>query len=362
MDQRPKKSVRQQDRKGRGAATNPSSRFDVHAMVDFDDGWEGDCDEPRVVRTQFSFDSSRKIIAKNSSPDISFDQSINPYRGCEHGCIYCFARPTHAFLGLSPGLDFETQIAVKPDAAELLRRELSRHAYVPKTIAIGTNTDAYQPAEVKFGIMRSVLEVLQEFRHPVSIVTKGALIRRDLDIIGEMGRAGLTQVGVSLTTMDPKLSRKLEPRAAAPAMRLRMIEELVEAGCPVRVMVAPVIPGLTDHELEGLLGAGRDAGATSASYIAIRMPHEIGALFRDWLEEHFPDRKDKVINAVHAFHGGKDYDAEWGKRMTGTGKEAELLSARFKLAVKRLGLSTKSPSLRKDLFSVPGRGVQLNLI
>jgi len=356
-----KKSVAKRDRPGRGAALNPSSRFDREAHLDFDDGWGEDDPAPRVLRTSFSTDVSRTILARNTSPDISFDRSINPYRGCEHGCIYCFARPTHAFLGLSPGLDFETEILVKPKAADLLKGTLSKPGYRPKTIAIGTNTDAYQPCEVKFEVMRGVLEVLQAFQHPVGIVTKGALIRRDLDVLGQMGKDGLAQVGISLTTLDRTLSRKMEPRAAAPDMRLRLIEMLAEAGCPVRAMVAPVIPGLTDHELERILQAGADAGATSASYIAVRMPLEVGGLFREWLREHYPDRAQKVIRAVQAFHGGKDYDPNWGQRMTGTGREAELLASRFKLALKKLGLSERSRSLRTDLFKVPGRAQQLSL-
>ena len=350
------------DRPGRGAATNQTSRYDQRQHVDFDDGWGDETPSPEIVRTTFEVDSSRSILVRNTSPDISFDRSINPYRGCEHGCIYCFARPTHAYLGLSPGLDFETRITYKPTAANLLREILSKPKYKPKTIAIGTNTDAYQPGEKRFEIMRRVLEVLREFQHPVGVVTKGALIRRDIDILGEMGQASLAHVGISVTTLDPKLSRKLEPRAAAPAMRLQMIEELATVGCPVRVMVAPVIPGLTDHELEAILEAGQNAGATSASYIAIRMPHEIGNLFRDWLEEHYPDRAGKVMRAVQAFHGGKDYDPNWGSRMTGTGLEAELLAARFQMAVKRLGLLTSSKPLRTDLFCVPGRAQQLSLL
>ena len=355
------KSVRKKDRPGRGAAINPTSRFDAETHVDFDDGWGADDPDPQVLRTRFQMDASRTILARNSSPDISFDRSVNPYRGCEHGCIYCFARPTHAYLGLSPGLDFETEILVKPRAAELLKAALSRPNYAPKTIAIGTNTDAYQPCEVKFGVMRGVLEVLRDFNHPVGIVTKGALIRRDVDILGAMGHDGLAAVGISLTTLDAKLSRKMEPRAAAPAMRLKMIEALTEAGCPVRVMIAPVIPGLTDHELEALLQAGKDAGAQSASYIAIRMPLEVSVLFRAWLEEHFPSRAKKIIRSVRSFHGGKDYDPKWGTRMSGTGREAELLAARFTLAVKKLGLGTRLTPLRRDLFKVPGRAQQLSL-
>lgn len=355
------RTIRKEARPGRAAASNANSRFDAQSHVDFDDGWGDDTDVQVVTRTTFQTDKSQSILARNTSPDIKFDRSINPYRGCEHGCIYCFARPTHAYLGLSPGLDFETRIMVKPQAAVLLRRTLSKPRYTPKMIAIGTNTDAYQPGEAKFRIMREILEVLQAFRHPVGIVTKGAMIRRDLDILGEMGRAGLAQAGISITTLDRNLSRRLEPRAAAPAMRLRMIEELVTAGCPVRVMVAPVIPGLTDHELERILQAARNAGATTAAYIALRMPLEISDLFREWLAEHYPDRAGRVIRGIQAFHDGKDYDPKWGKRMTGSGPEAELLMARFKIAIRRLGMSEVSKPLRKDLFQVPGRASQLSL-
>ncbi len=358
MDQ---KTVAQKDLKGRAAGLNPSSRFDKLSYVDFEDGWASEDDLPPAKRTQFEPDSSRSILAKNTSPDLHFDRSVNPYRGCEHGCIYCFARPSHAYLGLSPGFDFETRIMVKHDAPALLRETLSRRGYVPKTIAMGTNTDPYQPGEVRFELMRGILKVLSDFRHPLGVVTKGALIRRDADILGEMGQAGLAGVGVSITTLDAGLSRKLEPRAAAPAMRLRMIETLAQAGCPVRVMVAPVIPGLTDHELERILEAARDAGATTASYIALRMPLEVGDLMRDWLNTHAPERASRVISGIRAFHGGKDYDPDWGKRMTGSGPEADLLAARFKVALRRFGLSTERPRLRKDLFAVPGRGVQMDL-
>ena len=354
------KTVNGKTPKGRGSITNQSSRFDTLKIDEFDDGWEMDQTGP-VLRTEFSFDQTRTIIARNTSPDIFFDRSINPYRGCEHGCSYCFARPTHAYLGLSPGLDFETKITVKQNADVILRKALSKPSYSPATIAIGTNTDAYQPAEVKFGIMRGVLKVLRDFNHPVSIVTKGALIRRDIDVLGPMGQKGLTSVGISITTLDPKLSRKLEPRAAAPAMRLKMIEDLAKAGVPVRVMVAPVIPGLTDHELEHILDAAKSAGARSASYIVLRLPLEVSDLFREWLDEHCPSRKDKVIRAAQKFHGGQDYDPEWGKRMTGTGKEADLLKLRFGLATRRIGLRTSLKPLRTDLFAVPGRGKQLDL-
>ena len=341
--------------------TNRSGRFEAEQRERFDDGWEIEEEEP-ALRTEFTADASRSILARNRSPDISFDRSINPYRGCEHGCIYCFARPTHAYLGLSPGLDFETRIRVKPDAARLLRAALSRPRYAPAVIAIGTNTDAYQPGEKRFKIMRQVLEVLQEFNHPVSIVTKGALIRRDLDILGPMGRAGLAQVGISLTTLDAGLSRAMEPRAAAPATRLQVIRALSEAGVPVRAMVAPVIPGLTDHELERLLAAGAEAGATCASYIMLRMPLEVGDLFREWLAEDCPDRAAKVIARVREVHGGRDYDPTWGQRMSGQGLYARLIARRFELAVRRLGLATESPDLRTDLFRVPGRAEQLSLL
>lgn len=362
MGDQTEKTVRKMNRPGRGAATNPSSRYDKHVHVDFDDGWGEDVPHPAIVRTLFEEDHSRSILARNTSPDIAFDRSINPYRGCEHGCIYCFARPTHAHLGLSPGMDFETRITFKPHAAELLRETLSKPRYTPKTIAIGTNTDAYQPGEQRYRIMRSVLEVLRDFQHPVGIVTKGALIRRDADILGEMGRARLTHIGISVTTLDPTLSRKLEPRAAAPAMRLKMIETLANAGCPVRAMVAPVIPGLTDHELEAILEAAKNAGASTASYIALRLPLEVSGLFHDWLGEHVPDRAGKVARAIRAFHDGNDYDPKWGTRMTGTGHEAELLAARFKVAIRKLGLDTKGQSLRRDLFQVPGRAKQLQLL
>ncbi len=349
-----------QNRPGRGAATNPSPRFEPQSRADFDDGWHKDTDR-QITRTRFHTDLSRTILAHNTSPDVGFDRSVNPYRGCEHGCIYCFARPTHAYLGFSPGLDFETQIMVKPNAAELLRATLSRPKYQPKMIAIGTNTDAYQPAEDQFGIMRGILEVLHEFQHPVGIVTKGALIRRDLDILGEMGKSGIARVGISLTTLDAKLSRKMEPRAAAPAMRLKMITALRDAGCPVHAMIAPVIPGLTDHELETLIETAANAGATSASYVALRLPLEVADLFRDWLDEHYPDRAAKVMRAVQGFHGGKDYDPKWGARMTGRGIEAELLARRFRLTAKRLRMDKQKPPLRTDLFKVPGRAAQLSL-
>ena len=353
--------VEKERRRARGAVSNRAGRFEAHVCEAVDDGW-GIPEERPGVRTEFSVDSSRSILARNASPDIPFDRSINPYRGCEHGCIYCFARPTHAYLGLSPGLDFETKILVKPRAAELLRTDLSKPGYAPAVIAMGTNTDPYQPGEARFRVMREVLEVLRDFNHPLAIVTKGGLIRRDLDILGQMGRAGLASVGVSLTTMDKGLSRAMEPRAAAPATRLAMIRALSEAGVPVRVMVSPIIPGLTDHEMEGLLEAGAEAGAVAASYILLRLPLEVAPLFKEWLEEARPGHAAKVMTRLRDMRGGKDYDAQWGKRMTGEGLMAELIAQRFGKAVARLGLARELPALRCDLFRVPGRAEQLQLL
>ena len=347
-------------RRARGAVSNATGRYEGHDRVAFDDGWDIPEERPGI-RTEFQIDATRSILAKNSSPDIPFDRSINPYRGCEHGCIYCFARPSHAFLGLSPGLDFETRIFVKPRAAALLRKELSRPSYNPAVVAMGTNTDPYQPGEKTYRVMREVLEVLREFQHPISIVTKGGLIRRDLDILGPMGHEGLASVGVSLTTMDKDLCRAMEPRAAAPGTRLRMIEALSGAGVPVRVMVSPVIPGLTDHEMEGLLAAGRDAGAVAASYILLRLPLEVAPLFREWLEEARPGHAAKVMARLREMRGGKDYDAEWGRRMTGEGLMADLIAERFGKAIRRLGLRREMAPLRCDLFRVPGRAEQMEL-
>ena len=347
-------------RRARGAVTNTTGRFEPHDRSLFDDGWDIE-EETRPLRTEFLTDKSRTILARNASPDVGFDRSINPYRGCEHGCIYCFARPTHAYLGYSPGLDFETKILVKPDAGAILRKTLSRPSYEPAVVAMGTNTDPYQPAEQRHRVMRDVLEVLSDFRHPLSIVTKGALIRRDLDILGEMGRAGLARVGISLTTLDPDLSRRMEPRAAAPKTRLAAIRALKDAGCPAHAMIAPVIPGLTDHELEPLLHAAAGAGAVTASYIVLRMPREISDLFREWLTENVPDRAKRVIARIREVHGGKDYDPAWGRRMRGTGTLANLLKRRFDVTTGKLGLDRRLPPLRTDLFRVPGRATQLAL-
>ncbi len=354
------KTVDADRRRGRGVSFNPDNRFEGTVREFIDDGWEADDDLP-PIRTEVQTERPRKVITKNTSPDLSFDRSINPYRGCEHGCVYCFARPSHAYLGLSPGLDFETRLIARPDAPVVLEKELASKRYNVKLIAMGTNTDPYQPVEKEMQITRRILQVLAAHQHPVGIVTKGTLIERDIDILGEMGRAGLARVGISVTTLDPALSRRMEPRCPAPARRLRTIERLVKAGCPVRVMASPMIPGLTDHELEEILSAAKDAGATAASYIMLRLPHEVSELFRDWLGEHYPDRAGRVMARVREAHGGKDYDPQWGKRLRGEGVGAELLSQRFKVVSTRLGLNRDLPPLRTDLFRVPEKaGDQLS--
>ncbi len=340
-------------RRARGASTNRAGRFERHDRLRFHDGWDIAEEALPPLRTEVAMERARSVLTRNTSPDLSFDRSVNPYRGCEHGCVYCFARPSHAFLGLSPGLDFETRLTAKPNAAEVLRAEISRRSYVCAPIAIGTNTDPYQPIEKKLGITRAILALLRDFNHPVSVLTKGALIARDADILGEMGRAGLATAGVSLTTLDPVLARAMEPRAAAPATRLAAIRALAEAGCPVWVSLGPVIPGLNDMEMERLLAAAKSAGAGAAGYIVLRLPREVGPIFRDWLEERFPDRAAKVMKLTRQIHGGRDYDPEWGKRMTGEGPVAELIARRFKLATRRLSLDRPRPPLRRDLFRVP---------
>ncbi|HML10827.1 MAG TPA: PA0069 family radical SAM protein, partial [Stellaceae bacterium] len=316
-------------RKGRGAASNASGRFEHEERVAFDDGWgvPGAEPEPTPLDTSLSVDSTRTIIARNTSPDIGFDRSINPYRGCEHGCIYCFARPSHAFLGLSPGLDFETRIFYKPQAAALLTAELSKKGYACRPIAIGTNTDPYQPAEKKLEVMRSILEVLRDFRHPVTIVTKGALIQRDIDILGEMARDKLAVVTVSVTTLDRDLARHMEPRAATPERRLDTIAALVTAGVPTGVLAAPMIPALNDNEMEEILARARAAGASVAGYTLLRLPLELKALFKEWLDEHAPQKAAHVLSLVAQCHGGRLYDSAWSKRMTGGGPYAEMLAA-----------------------------------
>ena len=347
----------------RGALSNASSRYDRETRVLVDDGWQNDEDELPPLKTEVMKDSSRTIITRNNSPDISFSQSINPYKGCEHGCIYCFARPTHAYLGLSPGADFESKLFAKPNAAELLARELSAPNYVPKVIAMGTNTDPYQPTEKRMRLTRAILEVLREFNHPVGIVTKSALILRDLDILAPMAAEGLAKVAVSVTTLDRKLARTMEPRASTPPKRLETIRALVEAGIPTNVMFAPVIPALNDEELENVLTAAKDAGAQSAGYVLLRLPLEIKDLFREWLETNFPDRAKHVMSLVRQMRGGKDYDSTWHTRMRGTGPYAELIARRFHMAVKRIGFNRESHPLVLNKFKRPPQlGEQLALL
>ncbi len=348
--------------KARAALSNEAGRFERFQRESVQDGWRDPDEDLPPFRTEVSEERPRKIITRNKSPDLSFDRSINPYRGCEHGCIYCFARPSHAYLGLSPGLDFETKLIARPDAPAVLERELRNPRYDPKVIAIGTNTDPYQPIERDRRLMRAILEVLSDYRHPVGIVTKGTLIERDADILGEMGQAGLAHVGISVTTLDADLARKMEPRCPSPARRLRAIEVLAQAGCPVRVMASPMVPGLTDHEMEAILQAARDAGARAASTIPLRLPLEVSGLWQNWLAEHFPDRQSRVMSKLRDMHGGRDYDPEWGKRMTGQGIWGELLQKRFRRAIEALGLTTDLPALRTDLFTRPLRsGDQMSL-
>ncbi len=352
--------------RGRGASNNPAGRFASSRSETVDDGWltavELASEFPDSIATEVLPERARTILTRNDSPDIPFSQSINPYRGCEHGCSYCFARPAHAYVDLSPGLDFETRLFYKADAAALLAKALARPGYVCRPIAIGTNTDPYQPIERQLQVMRQLLEVLDRHQHPVSITTKGALILRDLDLLSGMAQRGLVQVAVSLTTMDAELKRRLEPRAAAPVTRLRMIRALSEKGIPVSVMTAPVIPGLNDAELESLLQHGADAGARRAGYILLRLPHEVAPLFRDWLECHYPDRAAHVLSLIRQCRGGADYDARFGQRMVGTGPFARLLGERFRIATRRLELDRPQPPLDCSLFCVPNaRSAQLSL-
>jgi DNA repair photolyase len=352
----------QASRKGRGAVTNASGRFEAEQRVAFDDGW-GSADEPMPLQTRLSIDATRTIIARNDSPDIGFDRSINPYRGCEHGCIYCYARPSHAYLGLSPGLDFESRIFYKPQAAALLRAELSRKGYACKPIALGSNTDPYQPAERKFGITRAILEVLRDFRHPVTIVTKSALVQRDLDILAEMAAEKLAIVSISVTTLDRTLARRMEPRAATPERRLETIAALAAAGVPTGIMAAPMIPALNDSELETILERGRAAGAIAAAYTMLRLPLELKALFKEWLEGHAPQKAAHVLSLVAQAHGGRLYDSRWSTRMIGSGPYAAMLAARFDRAFRRLGYEPRSERvLDATRFRVPAKaGDQLAL-
>ncbi|MCC5975535.1 MAG: PA0069 family radical SAM protein [Rubellimicrobium sp.] len=345
-------------RPGRGACSNPAIRFE-RLTREADEG--ADAELP-PLRTEVTEERPRRIITRNTSPDIGFDRSINPYRGCEHGCIYCYARPSHAWLGLSPGLDFETRLIARPNAPDVLRSELSSRRYRPEVIAIGTNTDAYQPIEKDRRIMRAILSVLSAFNHPVTITTKGTLIERDIDILGPMAGDGLVRVGISITTLDPVLARALEPRVPSPARRLETIRRLAGAGVPVRVMVSPVVSGLTDHEVEAILDAAAAAGAVAASSILLRLPLEVEGMFRDWLDEHVPGRAAKVMKRLKELHGGRAYDPAFGTRMTGQGHWARLMEQRFDLACRRAGLARRLPRLRTDLFRPPpAPGQQLSL-
>jgi len=339
-------------RRGRGTLSNASGRFEPQSRIGFDDGWQGLEDLP-PFKTTVTIDSTRKIITRNDSPDISFDRSINPYRGCEHGCVYCFARPTHAYLGLSPGLDFESKLFMKPNAPDLLERELAAPGYVPKTIAIGTNTDPYQPIERRYQIMRRILEVLERAGHPVGIVTKSALVLRDLDILARMAKRDLVKVAVSVTTLDAKLARIMEPRAATPARRLDTLRQLARAGVPNSVMVAPVIPAINDAEIERILDAAAQAGVRHAGYVLLRLPLEVRDLFREWLKANFPDRADHVFKLVRETRGGKDYDSTWGKRMTGSGPIAWMIGRRFEVACERLGFNAARASTTTAHFRPP---------
>lgn len=349
-------------RRGRGARTNTSGRFEAATSDAFDDGWDslGDLD---AFKTEVREDAARSIITRNDSPDISFDRSINPYRGCEHGCVYCYARPSHTYLGHSAGLDFETKLYAKSNAAALLERELASLQYQPQTIALGANTDPYQPIERDRRITRSILQVLSDARHPVGIVTKSALVTRDIDILAPMAADGLAKVAISITSLDRQIARAMEPRAVTPVKRLAAVRQLADAGIPVTVMVAPIIPGLTDNEIEAILEAARDAGARDAGYVLLRLPLEIKQVFREWLADAFPDRAKRVISLLQSMHGGQDYVAAFGHRQRGSGPYADQIAMRFKLARKRLGFAEERLALRTDLFRKPTlAGGQMELL
>jgi DNA repair photolyase len=348
-------------RRGRGAESNASGRFEPLARETIDDGW-GSLDRLPPFRTEVQEETPRKIITRNESPDISFDRSINPYRGCEHGCAYCFARPTHAYMGLSPGLDFETKLFAKPNAAKLLEKELAKPGYDVKTIAIGTNTDPYQPIERRYRIMREVLEVLDRTNHPVGIVTKSALVVRDIDILARMAERGLVKVALSVTTLDRRLVRAMEPRAATPERRLDTLRLLSAAGVPTTVMVAPVIPALNEAEIERILEAAAAVGVREAGYVLLRLPLEVKDVFKEFLAREDPDRAKHVMSVIRSMRGGKEYDAKWGERMRGSGPYAWQIGRRFEMAAKRLGLNQERRRLRTDLFVAPlMKGDQLDL-
>ncbi|MBI4275579.1 MAG: PA0069 family radical SAM protein [Rhizobiales bacterium] len=349
--------VEHERRRGRGTLSNASGRYEPIARVAFDDGWQSLDDLP-PFKTTVQVDATRKIITRNDSPDIPFDRSINPYRGCEHGCVYCYARPTHAYLGLSAGLDFESRLFIKPEAPTLLAREISAPGYVPRTIAIGTNTDPYQPIEKKYQIMRRILEVLERAGHPVGIVTKSSLVVRDIDILSRMAERNLVRVALSVTTLDATIARTMEPRAATPQRRLETLRQLADAGVPTSVMVAPIIPAINDADIERILDAAALAGVKGAGYVILRLPLEVRDLFREWLMANFPDRFRHVLKLIRDMRGGKDYDSTFGKRMTGTGPYAWMIGRRFEAACEKLGLNAEKVRLTTEHFQKPSKGAE----
>jgi DNA repair photolyase len=365
----PASTLRTGLRRGRGATVNPPNRFDAQASVPCEDGWETAASELAdlpPLPTTLTRDSSKSVISWNQSPDIGFDRAVNPYRGCEHGCVYCYARPSHAYLGYSPGLDFETKLLFKPDVAELLAKELRKPGYVARTLALGSNTDPYQPVERTLKLTRSVLEVMDRTGHPVSIVTKSAGVVRDLDILRSLAKRNLVRVYLSVTTLDPKLARCMEPRAAAPLRRLQAVSELAAAGVPAGVLAAPMIPGLNDAELERILEASAKAGASSAAYVLLRLPHELKQIFEDWLHTHYPDRARHVLELIRETRSGGLNDARFGKRFSGTGPYADLLASRFDRAARALKLDARQPLDCSQFVPPPdpraaGRELQMSL-
>ena len=348
--------------RGRGAQSNASGRYEALAAEAFDDGWTELDESPKPLRTTLTAEKARTILARNDSPDIGFDRSINPYRGCEHGCIYCYARPAHAYMGLSPGLDFESKLFFKPEAARLLEKELSKAGYACGPIHIGGNTDPYQPAERRLRVTRGVIEVLDRFNHPFSIITKNAMMVRDLDLMGPMAERNLVRAAVSVTTLDRKLARVMEPRAATPERRIDTLRQLVAAGVPCAVSVAPIIPGLNDHEVESILERCAAVGVKRAHFTVLRLPLEIKDLFREWLQAERPDRAARVMSLVRQMRGGKDYDSDWGRRMRGEGPIAQMIAARFTVACRRFGLDGERYAMDTASFRVPPRsGTQMDL-
>jgi DNA repair photolyase len=355
MSERPLHPLPPLPSKGRGARSNASGRYESVTREGFDDGWTTDDEAPAQITTTLTPEKAKAIISHNDSPDVGFSASINPYRGCEHGCIYCYARPAHAYMGLSPGLDFESHLFFKPEAAKLLDQALRKPGYAPQTIHIGGNTDPYQPQERKLRITRQLIEVLAAFNHPFTVITKSALVQRDIDLIAPMAERGLARVAISITSLDRKLARSMEPRAATPEKRLESVQRLADAGVPVIVMFAPCIPGLNDHEMEAVLERAAGAGAKGAGYVALRLPLEIKDLFREWLATDHPDRASRVMSLVRQMRGGKDYDAQWGSRMKGEGPIADLMAKRFSAAKRRYGLDLRFGGLDDSQFKPPAR-------